>query len=518
MKTKSLLAVLLLMVAGVVTAWAQSGQITSVTVTVRYNHGPAVQLQLPAEGFPEIDLTAEPVKSIILQKITATTTGDVSELSYAGTRFLQSEDSSADPEFHYFPFPTEDYSYWELDFTSGLEIILPDAELAPTVFQFFCQGKAADGTDIYYNNGGQNYSLVYVPAENRFFTTNVIKNLTLTVSYNGAEPVIKSYPESGASGEVVTGETSSMRILRAEIETSADLNRAVFTGTVYDPANEDDSYWVDLYLLDEGNGIWAIDFPDGLEFIQEEWRTEDKTRNFEFFVFAEDTSDNYYAYDNDGGNYITKLTTGTEADPNWKVKFPEKSVATIALLADDEPAGYIFDGDGSRLPDTDLGEIHSLAINDFLFQFMSREVEAYTYNAWLKYKVYEEGGDGQWSAIEATDNVIEERIYYRDLSEYNLVTAIATDLAKTVTDGLEYGKDYVLEVMYQILLGSDYYSFGEGNENFRIKFTLVEGRGINSLTSDASAKTNAFYNLAGQRVGKDYKGIVVTGGRKELRK
>ena len=517
MKIKSILTALLLIVAGVVTSWAQTGQITNVTVTVRYNHGPAVELVLPAEGVPEIDITNEPVKSIIIQKISAQTTGDVSSLSFVATRFLQSDDIT-DRTYRDFPLLTDGNGNWEIDFVSGYELILADAECANTVFQFFCQGKAADGTDLYYNNDGHFYSLVYIPAADRLFLSNVIKKLTLTVSYNGAEPVTKTYYDIGYSGQVVTGETSSLRILRAEIESTADLNRAFFTSAVYDPLDEDDSYWVDFALIDEGNGIWAIDFSDGHEMILDKWRTEDKTRNFEFFAFAEDTSDNYYAFDNGGSNFVTKITTGTEADPNWKVKFPEKNVATLSLIADDMPVGFLFDGDGSRLPDTDLGEINSLAINDFLFQYMSRNVDALSYNAWLKYKVYEEGGDGQWSAFEATDHVIEERTYYRDLSEYNLVTAIATDLAENVTDGLEYGKNYVLEVMYQILLGSEYYSFGEGNENFRIKFTRVEGRGINSLNADASAKTDTFYNLAGQRVGKDYKGIVVTGGKKEIRK
>lgn len=58
-----------------------------------------------------------------------------------------------------------------------------------------------------------------------------------------------------------------------------------------------------------------------------------------------------------------------------------------------------------------------------------------------------------------------------------------------------------------------------GYYNFSSKLAVITAStGISSLDADAQATDGAIYNLAGQRVSKDYKGLVIQNGRKLLKK
>lgn len=48
--------------------------------------------------------------------------------------------------------------------------------------------------------------------------------------------------------------------------------------------------------------------------------------------------------------------------------------------------------------------------------------------------------------------------------------------------------------------------------------SVLGGSGIDSITTDKDAADGALYNIFGQRVGKDYKGLVITKGRKFIQK
>ena len=50
-------------------------------------------------------------------------------------------------------------------------------------------------------------------------------------------------------------------------------------------------------------------------------------------------------------------------------------------------------------------------------------------------------------------------------------------------------------------------------DNFTLEGELVDASNI-SVTTAANKQNGAIYNLAGQKVGKDYKGIVIMNGRK----
>ncbi len=59
----------------------------------------------------------------------------------------------------------------------------------------------------------------------------------------------------------------------------------------------------------------------------------------------------------------------------------------------------------------------------------------------------------------------------------------------------------------------------DGGANF-YSFEFISGgaTGIKNVTSETSVKSDAIYNLAGQQVSKDYKGVVIQNGKKFLNK
>lgn len=61
------------------------------------------------------------------------------------------------------------------------------------------------------------------------------------------------------------------------------------------------------------------------------------------------------------------------------------------------------------------------------------------------------------------------------------------------------------------------YEFKENGPKVTVVFVYTESAGINSL-NNVSQKTSSLYNLAGQRVSEDFKGITVKNGKKYLTK
>lgn len=88
------------------------------------------------------------------------------------------------------------------------------------------------------------------------------------------------------------------------------------------------------------------------------------------------------------------------------------------------------------------------------------------------------------------------------------------------------GSDYtVVDKFYgtvnlDVVANKPYYVFCTGSKLafYGYEFTPGSTDGISSIESNASAKSTATYNLAGQQVSDSYKGIVIQNGKKFLKK
>ena len=519
MKFKSYLTALLLMVAGVVTTWAQTGQILGMTLTVQYNGSPAFTLPVISEGWPVLDLTDELTTSLVIQKIDVQTSGTVSGVAFTATMYKTEKGLQPDDGWRTFPLNDMGDGQWQLDLGPGVDLI-DEGMTSPRTFQFYLKAQDGAGNDIFFNNGGQDYKLLFIPGEGELPVTNKIKSLTLTINCDG-EQFTQSFPSEGWEPLVIPGKTKSIKILRAEIETDAELYYAGFIATMYnaeDGWQHDNDAWTTTSLQNEGNGIWAVSVEGGFELVESEWLETNKTKTFEFFIYAEDQDKNAFQYDNGGSNYKVTFSTGPDdgGDDRGTVSFLEISTATVRFIVNDEPRGYIFDGDGARQPaDMPLGDLYSLRLDGYyLTSLFTSDADR---DVTMQYKVYEAGGDGIWNGIKPEiDNMV---VMWNPDAQENMyqMFCIADELNIDLCSGLEYGKDYVLEIMYQVIAYGNYYFFGRDLETTRFPFHYENETGIKALSQKGSTE-GVSYNLGGQRVGKDYKGIVITDGKKEMRR
>lgn len=527
MKIKSILtALLLLLMAGVQTMWAQNGQILSMTLTISHNYGPFFEVPFPAEGWPDLDLTDESTTSIRIKRIEVQTSGTVSDVVFKATMYKTEKGLQPDDDWRSFNLPQQGNT-WVLDFgDQAPDLIDDEMKPAPRTFQFFVQAKDAGGYDIYYNNGGEDYKVLFAK-DGGSQPSDGIKSMKLTINHDG-DVFTVDFPASGWPEQVIDGQTTSLKIMKAEVETDVPMTYVGFCATMYNTSegwqhNDDEWVWIDL--LNQGDNRWVLDMGDGRELVESKWLTENKTKTFEFFVQAGDANGNSYYFANGIGesgynnNYRVTFSTGEGGggqDQDWKVKFYKENTATLSLIVNGEYQSFVFNGDGTRQPDMQPGDAYSLAIDGFNVMFIHND-NVKVSDVSIQYKLYEDGQDGGWNRIDATSSYAED-VYNpeKDRTEHRVICG-AYNLGQGIAAGLEYGKDYVLEVVYQVVTSDgDYFFLGKGMEGSYFRFYYDTETGI-SLTP-ALSKGERVYNLAGQRVGKDYKGIVVTGGRKALRK
>ena len=517
----------LLMALFAIALGAQADEINSLTLTIRHNGGPAFTQTFPAEGWPELDLTDEPTSSLIIQKIEVQTSGNVPQVEFRATMYKTANGLTPDDGWRTFPLSQNGGNSWLLDFGDGVDLI--DSEMSsnkPRTFQFHIWGQDGSGNELYYNNGGLDYKVLFVKGEGGGpQPSGVIKSFKLTINCDG-EVFTESFPSEGWPSHTIDGQTSSLKIMRAEVEADIPLSYVGFCATMYDAEDgwqHDNDAWVWIELVDQGNGTWVLDMGDGKELVESEWLTKNKTKTFEFFIQAGDSSGNEYKYANGiseygyDNNYKVTFSTGEGGggDQNWKVKFYKESTASLSLLVNGESQSYVFDGDATRWPGVQPDAAYSLAIDGYQVSFIHNDNVSVN-DVSLQYKVYEEGGDGQWNGIGAMQSYTQE-IYNpeKDRMEHQVV-CYAQGLGRDVTSGLEFGKNYVLEVIYQVIADKDYFFLGRDKEGSLFRFYFDSETGIRVLPQRWSEE--GAYNLAGQRVGKDYKGIMISKGRKELRK
>ena len=357
---------------------------------------------------------------------------------------------------------------------------------------------------------------------------NGLTSMRMTINCEG-EVFTVDFPASDWPEKIIEGRTTSIKIMKVEAETDVPMSYVGFCATMYNAEdgwqhNDDEWRWIDL--LNQGDGLWVLDMGDGTELVESKWLNENKTKTFEFFVQAGDSNDNTYYYANGvneygyRNNYKVTFSTGEGGGgggSDWTVKFYKESTASLSLLVNGEVQSYVFDGDGTRMPDIQPGDAYSLVIDGFHVMFIHND-NVKVNDVSIQYKVYEEGQDGGWNRIDAM-SYNDEDVYNpeKDRVEHRM-TCYAYGLGREVSAGLEYGKNYVLEVIYQVVTTDGDYSFlGRDKEGSRFRFYYDNETGINQMVNGQSSN-GKWYNLAGQRVGKDYKGIVISKGKKELRK
>lgn len=449
-------------------AWsAKADEITSLKLTISHNGGEFFEVPFPPESWPDLDLTDEFSSSIRIKRIEVETSGTVSNVVFKATMYKTEKGLQPDDDWRTFDLPRQGNT-WVLDFGDEAPDLI-DSEMgpAPRTFQFFVQAQDGSGNAIYYNNGGQDYKVLFVNGGGSS-SSGDIKNLTLTIRLNGGEAFTQDIPAENFPIVDLTDErTTSLIIVKVEVEAEESVSDLQFTGTMYSTSEGGQSNpdeWRSFPLQNLSNGKWELDMGEGIELVEPDWLNKPKTKTFEFYVQGTNGSGNQVFYNNGGANYKVTFSTGEGGD--WKIKFLDGITAGLTFSLDGEERIYNFNGAGDRVPEDQLGQVSSLVINGFALQFYRAE-GVKTNDVSLQYRVYEEGQEpeGGWNRIDAT---------HLDQEEGNKMFCYAEDVERNVTNGLEPNRVYILEVNYQVVVGEEYFFLGKNKESSKFRFTLTE--------------------------------------------
>ena len=444
-------------------AWsAKADEIQGFTITMSRNGGEFENVSFSAEGESDIDFSEDPTTSLIIKKIEAHADGTVSNVVFSATMYKTANGLRPDDGWRSFDLVDRHGGKWVLDLGDGVDLIDEEMGGSPRTFQFYLKGQDGSGNDIYCNNGGQDYKILF----SKSGTSLPIKNLILTVRLNGGEAFTQEIPAEGFPVVDLTDEqTTSLIIEKIEVQAIESVSDVSFLGTMYSTnSGSSGDEWREYNMEYKSNGRWMLYFGEGVELVEEDWIGQNKTKTFEFYAQAYDGSGSQFLYNNGGANY--KVTFSTGEGGGWKIKFLDGITAGLTFSLDGEERIYNFNGAGDRVPEDQLGQVSSLVINGFALQFYRAE-GVKTNDVSLQYRVYEEGQEpeGGWNRIDAT---------HLDQEEGNKMFCYAEDVERNVTNGLEPNRVYILEVNYQVVVGEEYFFLGKNKESSKFRFTLTE--------------------------------------------
>lgn len=375
-----------------------------------------------------------------------------------------------------------------------------------------------------------------------------ITTLQLTVAMNNEEPFTVPFPETGSAAVNLTSDiVSSLKIYKAEATTEGDVRKVNFKAIVYrQDEGPSDEGWESISLTKQSDGTWIFDAGDeGIDLIESQMSPV--TRLFAFYVEALDGSNNAALYNNGGSNYqvIFVPNTGDSDEPAWKVEFYSDDTAQLAFgTGTNNPYETIYafqyDGNYSRVPTSNLGTInnewlylYSQAPNTTWVKFIynwPQNVGIDNVSVQYRYYLADESPEsdmwGEWPLEVYTEeevyNYEKTRTEYRRTYTANTIMKVLPNhminMQGEVIDPITPG-DYILEAHYQVVTtDGDYFFLGKGKEGSKFRFTIPVPVGVAAVDAAPAVQSSVWYNTAGQLVDESYKGIVITGGKKYIRK
>ena len=231
-----------------------------------------------------------------------------------------------------------------------------------------------------------------------------------------------------------------------------------------------------------------------------------------YFEGSTDGSMYDYTYKNGENNFKVKFQNGTPP-----VQFKAENTATMTLNVDGTATTINFNKNGSvyNNGNADLGEVSVLSITGFTTTVISSVAVSSNLQCWIT------TADGSASTQEQGGMHTANVTTSGDEQSFT-ATVTNTDIISITNDeiGLTDGKTYILHGYFQVMDNDENYYFApnrDNGESFAIQFTYKEtSTGINGISTDEADENEAIYNIAGQEVGKNYKGLVIKNGKKQI--
>lgn len=140
---------------------SMADEITQVRLAYRVNNGTTITRAFYASGVSTLVLNDENITSLVLQKVEVYTSGSVSDVNLCGAVYNSGSAPSTD-QWANIPASELSSGYWKFDNGGeGIEMIESGWAGKTKIFEFYAKAKNGSGSDIYYNNGGQNYQIKF---------------------------------------------------------------------------------------------------------------------------------------------------------------------------------------------------------------------------------------------------------------------------------------------------------------------------------------------------------------------
>ena len=356
---------------------------------------------------------------------------------------------------------------------------------------------------IYWKNQTLTNQLYLTKFEEKGSSDTGIKSLTLTISHDG-EVFTESFPASGWQNKVIEGKTSSIKIMKAVVETSKPMKYVGFIATMFnteDGWQHDTNAWRTVDFQKQGDGTWVIDLGEGQELVESEWLNKNKTKTFEFFIYAEDESGTPIHYNNGGNNYRVTFNTG-EAE--------EEAIKDVQLtfsMNDQELT--------QNLPATDW---QNMVVDENVKSLKIKRVAVETGKAMKSVGLVAGMFMSEEPVVLSDDAAIDfvnvgNGVWMIDLGE-------GVEIIEPVDiDGAAAGitLNFVFYLCAKDEAGNTFY-YNNGGENYMVTITprVDDPNAIDKVNANDKANTK-LYNLSGQPVTRTYRGIVIQNARKVLR-
>ena len=306
-----------------------------------------------------------------------------------------------------------------------------------------------------------------------------IYRLVMTVSHNHGDTFGFSLPISDCPfADLTQQKTTSLTISLISVMATADVTDVTFCATMYNTSigHTSSDEWREIKLEKNKFGQWELNSGDGIELIEQEWLSENNTHTFEFYIKAKCAEKSVF-YNNGGQNYKWTFTTGEGHGDTWRIKFPKDKKASMSMSVGPfiGPLKYIFTGETERTSNEPLGLINSMTINRFGVYFI-RNDNVDIKSVSMLYKVYEKGLNADWKRLNA-NQYLEQMIFNEETLHYesHMCYEVYPPVECNVTEGLTPGKEYVLEIMFQVVdTENNCYTILQDEACSRFQFSFIE--------------------------------------------
>ena len=246
--------------------------------------------------------------------------------------------------------------------------------------------------------------------------------------------------------------------------------------------------WHNVSASQVSAGNWQA---DALDIDLLEGLAEGKTYVLEVYLEATDANGQKYYYNNGGGNYKVRfMVGGSQSQP---VTFYDQETAGLGLNVNGSLVDFTLNGDGTKTPDGHLGTLQSLSIENFWVRCL-RQSGVELGDVSLQWRVLSrESLINDW-------NRVDYQYQNDEQGDKHKKYFAADNLYIDVAQNCEAGKDYMLEVMYQLIdtTTGKYYFFAKDQEVGRFYFTIGNAGVKGDVTGDGQvdiADVNAVINM-----------------------